>query len=255
MCTFEKGRSFLVSDMLLPINALPLNMIWIDPGSFIMGGVPGVHWFPVEEQPFIAKVDKGFWISQYLLTQAQWYSIMGYNPSYFQDDAQNNPVEMVSWNDVTLFCESMNRKLNINSDSEYYFWLPTEIQWEYTCRAGTRMKYPNGNTESDIDQIAWYKKNSNNQTHRVGIKDPNSWGLYDVLGNVYEWCANSPEKYPIDTNNSLYNYPPLGVRAFRSASFADSLDHDKFRCSARDGLEDDFRDNRLGCRICLTYRD
>jgi formylglycine-generating enzyme required for sulfatase activity len=113
------------------------------------------------------------------VTQGQWRAVMGDNPSHFQN-GKNYPVESVSWNDVQAFLEKLN-----TMDPGKNYRLPTEAEWEYACRAGTT-----GEQYGELDDIAWYWKNSEDQTHPVAKMQSNAWGMYDMLGNVWEWCAD-----------------------------------------------------------------
>ena len=135
-----------------------------------------------DEDQVQVTLTKGFWMAKTQVTQKQWVAIMGDNPSYFKGD--NLPVESVSWNDAQEFLEKLNEKIG-NTDGGKMV-LPTEAQWEYACRAGETGPYSGGT----IDQVAWYDGNSGSETNSVGTKKSNAWGLHDMHGNVWEWCAD-----------------------------------------------------------------
>jgi len=126
-----------------------------------------------------------FYMGETEVTQGQWYEIMGSNPSKFQNKNLNMPVEKVSWNDAKNFVEALNKR-----EKTTKYRLPTEEEWEYAARAGTTTKWSCGEYESCLDNIAWYTKNSEDRTHEVATKQPNSWGLYDMSGNVWEWTES-----------------------------------------------------------------
>ena len=175
----EKKRLKAPSQILQELSS---RMIIIEDGTFMMGdGLDNDN--PVHE------VELGrFEISPMQVTQAVYETIMGVNPSYFK--GANNPVENVSWHDANVFCERLSKATGRK------YMLPTEAQWEYACRAGTETKYNTGDNESDIAEAGWYKDNSNGTTHPIGQKKPNAWKLYDMHGNVWEWCNDWYDDYP-----------------------------------------------------------
>jgi formylglycine-generating enzyme required for sulfatase activity len=164
------------------------RMRWIKPGKFSMGSSSAADMSHIEgwRQPVpvhSVTLSQGFWLAETECTQALWEAVMGNNPS--QNASPQHPVEAVSWNDVQQFLAQLNKLVG-----GLAFKLPTEAQWEYACRADT-----NTNTYSEaLGEIAWYAANSN-QTNVVRQKRCNQWGLYDTLGNVWEWCEDPPRTY------------------------------------------------------------
>ena len=149
-----------------------LTYVWIPPGIFQMGCSPGDNECIDSEKPaHSVTITNGFWIGQTPVTQAAYQRVIGTNPSNFKGDQR--PVEMVNWGEATAYCTAVGMRL------------PTEAEWEYAARArSTVARY------GDLDPIAWYEKNSDNQSHEVGQKRPNAWKLFDMLGNVWEWTAD-----------------------------------------------------------------
>jgi uncharacterized protein (TIGR02145 family) len=144
-----------------------------------------MHGYQEDETPVHEVCLDGFWIGKYEVTQGQWKKIMSSNPSQFKAE-DGYPVEQVSWNDAKAYIENLNRQ------SGHKFSLPTEAQWEYAARSGGKLeKYSGGN---DVDAVAWYYKNSGNKTHLIGTRTPNRLGIYDMSGNVWEWCEDVYDK-------------------------------------------------------------
>lgn len=161
-------------------NGVSMEMVLIPSGSFMMGSEKGEE----NEKPVhLVTLSKPFYIGKYPVTQAQWLAVMGDNPSEFKNP--NNPVEEVSWEDCQLFIQALAKKIPGRG-----FDLPTEAQWEYACRAGSSTDYYFGDDAAKLDDYAWYLNNSDNKSHPVGQKKPNAWGLYDMNGNVCQWCAD-----------------------------------------------------------------
>jgi len=158
-------------------NGVKLEMIAIPGGSFLMGSEDFENTKPVHKVTL-----SPFHIGKFQVTQQQWQAVRGENPSHFKGN--NLPVESISWNDATRFCLKLSEK----TGKEYR--LPTEAEWEYACLAGSTGKYCFGDDEALLEKYAWYRKNSGKQTHPVGEKLPNDWGLHDMHGNVWEWCQD-----------------------------------------------------------------
>ncbi len=185
-----------------------LELVYIPSGKFFMG-----------EAKFPVQISQGFYMGKYEVTQEQWESVMGNNPSKFK--GSDLPVETVSWDDCKQFITKLNDKLKDQLGGAV-FRLPTEAEWEYACRAGTTGDYEADN----LDPAGWYDGNSEEATHRAGGKKPNGWGLYDMHGNVWEWCHDYYGDY--DTRKPLLVDPQCasggGFRVTRGGSWADDDD-------------------------------
>jgi len=183
-------------------------------GEFLMGADNG----NTDERPVHrVRITRDFEMAKFEVTQAQWAAVMGSahgrtpltappsgevspgrDPSHFK--GSRLPVESVSWNDVQRFLQTLNAR-----DSKHEYRLPTEAEWEYACRAGTTGDFP-----GDLEAMAWYEKTSEGQTHTVGQKQPNAWGLYDMLGNVWEWVQDA---YAFDFYDARLTSDPKGPAA------------------------------------------
>jgi formylglycine-generating enzyme required for sulfatase activity len=166
-------------------NSIGMELVYAPAGSFMMGSERGdANEKPVHQ----VTIREGFYIGRYEVTQAQWRRVMGSNSAAFKGD--NFPVDEISWEDAQDFIRSLN-----TTNDGYKYRLPSEAEWEYACRAGS------GDEQAgNLDSIAWYENNSEGTTHPVGQKLPNGFGLYDMLGNVWEWCE--------DNYHSSYNGAP-----------------------------------------------
>ena len=209
-------------------GGVTMKMAPIRAGKFMMGG----GMFARE-----VTLSKPFYMGIYEVTQAQYEAVMGANPSRFK--GPTNPVETVSWDDAAEFCKKLSEK------TRQTVRLPTEAEWEYACRAGTQTAFPFGDDPSALGDYAWHGHNSGDTSHPVGQKKPNAWGLYDMLGNVQEWCADwkgdsfakGPAKDPTG--------PATGdLRVQRGGSYFNS-GADAYRCARSDS---DYPTNRIFSR-------
>lgn len=172
-------------------QGVKLEMVWVPAGEFDMGTTTdGDDARPVHH----VKITKGFWMGKCEVTQEQYEAVVGRNPAGYK--GAKSPVENVSWTDAVAFTDRLNGMGILPAGVASR--LPTEAEWEYACRAGTNTRFYSGNSESDLARIGWYGAsrvllyggNAGNQPHTVGEKEPNKFGLYDMIGNVWEWCSD-----------------------------------------------------------------
>ena len=220
-------------------GGVKMEFVLICPGSFTMGSDFGHS----DEKP-VHKVTltQPFYLGKYEVTQEQWEKVMGANPSAFK--GANLPVENVSWDDCQPFLAALQKKAGRK------FALPTEAQWEYACHAGTTTLFSCGDDEASLAEHAWFANNSDLRTHPVGQKKPNAWGLYDMHGNVFEWCADRySELYPSGDATD-----PLGAasgdrRVIRGGAWL--YIPDNLRSADRGFSPPDYRVNEYGLRCVM----
>ena len=255
----DKGAVGKAIQVKLPGDVL-MKFAFCPPGSFTMGSPAGEEGRGKDEDQVQVRVSKGFWMGQTEVTQGQWKALMGSNPSEFKGD--DLPVETVSWNEAQEFIQKLNQSVTVPAGWQYA--LPTEAQWEYACRAGTESVYSFGDNASQLHlhgnfadknftQYSWGDKSQDdgvgNTTAKVGSYRANKWGLYDMHGNVWEWCADwYGEKLaggsdPTGATTGAY-------RVFRGGSWGDFAAG--CRAAFRSCNEPGFRRNYLGFRPALV---
>ncbi len=239
-------------EMAAKVEKIMKTMVKCPAGDFIMGSPGGEKFHEIQHKVIISK---HFYIGKYTVTQEQYESIMNSNPSRYR--GANNPVECVSWNGALDFCNKLNEISDSIRPKGYKFSLPTEAQWEYACRAGATTTL---NRDKDIscevgacpnlDEVGWYSCNSNKRSHPVGMKKPNAWDIYDMHGNVFEWCSDWCGEY--STENCI---DPVGpekgyTRIARGGCWANDP---KYCCSGYRGYATPFLvDGCVGFRLALV---
>jgi formylglycine-generating enzyme required for sulfatase activity len=169
----------------LTVKGTAQRMRWIPPGSFSMGSDVWKAWGHTEKPMHTVQFPHGFWFGDSEVTQELWTAVMGTNPSIFAGDMRR-PVEKVSWKDGDAFYRRLNALVS-GLDAAF----PTESRWEYACKAGTT-----GEHAGNVDDMSWFDENSGRTTHPVKMRQPNPWGIYDMHGNVSEWCLDWYGTYP-----------------------------------------------------------
>ncbi len=233
----QDARACLPRQSIALGEEVAITLVLVPPGTFWMGSSETELERRNDEALHQVTSSKGFYLSIHPVTQAQWQAVMGSNPSYLYGD--NLPVELVSWDDCQVFCARLGDG----------FRLPTEVAWEYACRAGTTTAYNNGNTKAYLEQTGWYNTNSSSRTQPVGSKEANAWGLFDMHGNVWEWCS---DWYHADYYSKSSSTDPPGPavgfsRVIRGGGWHSYAGY--CRSASRYRFEPVFRDNSLGFRL------
>jgi len=255
-------------------NSLGMTLVRIEPGSFLMGSSKEQidhlmrvfpdskrEWFDDERPPHMVKITRPFYLGTHQVTQGQYQAVMGDNPSHFKGSG-DLPVENVSWLDAVKFCNKLSER---EKRTPFYridgtevtpvggdgYRLPTEAEWECACRAKSTALYPFGDDASKLGEHAWSAGNSESKTHPVGQKVPNAWGLYDMLGNVWEWCADGyDEKYYASPPADPPGAPGASHRVFRGGSW--SLNPAYCRPALRYWNTPESRSSNLGFRLAAV---
>ncbi|MCL2246945.1 MAG: formylglycine-generating enzyme family protein [Lentimicrobiaceae bacterium] len=223
------------------INIEP-ELIFVEGGTFTMGCTDDECDDTEKELPAHEVTLSSFYIAKYTVTQEVWRAVMGENPSYFKGDLL--PVETVSWYDAQDFIG----KLNTITGNKYR--LPTEAEWEYAARGGNQSKGFKYSGSNDIDVVAWYKENNNGTTHPVGTKAPNELGIYDMSGNISEWCSDWYGTYTAESQINPVG-PSTGTFKIRRGGNWQNPNLITFRISSRGGTTIHSRFNSFGFRLVL----
>ncbi len=251
-------------------DELDIKMVVIPPKSFTMGSpTDELGRFSNEGQHEVT-LSKQFLMSKYEITQKQFLTVMGYNnsnnktikPHFSNEKIEDFPVDNVCWTEAKAFCERLNTDYSRLLPYGYKFDLPTEAQWEYACRADTTTALNNGKNITivqgscpNVDEIAWYKGNSRDTSHQVGLKKPNAWGLYDMIGNVSEFCLDKRGNWQIDYSPDHVT-DPISLTGheyiIRGGNYL--CQPERSRSAYRDGKKERKQESFVGIRVVLVEK-
>lgn len=238
------GTSLTGNTITIPIkDGISIDMIRVEAGTFTMGATPEMKDPWDDEKPaHQVTLTNDYYIGKYEVTQALWKAVMGKNPSNFKGD--NLPVEQVSWDD----CQEFINKLNKITGKK--FRLPTEAEWEYAARGGKKSRGYQYSGSNNISDVAWYDSNSGNKTHTVGSKQANELGIYDMIGNVLEWCQDWHDDYSSSSQTNPTGANSGSYRVRRGGSWRSSAWYCRLSC--RCGSTPVDRGSYLGLRLVLS---
>jgi formylglycine-generating enzyme required for sulfatase activity len=232
-------------------NSIGMQFRLIRPGTFLMGSPESENGRHEDEMQHQVTLTRPFFLGLYPVTQEEYRRVMGGNPKGFKGN--RHPMKAMNWKDAIKFIERLNR-LESEKSSGRVYRLPTEAEWEYACRAGTATAYCFGNSKSELDKYAWYKKNSAAVgTRPVGEKLPNAWGLFDMHGNVLEWCSDWYGKYPHGAVTDPVGPSSRSRRVFRGGSY--SFDAEFCRSAYRNWYDPAIRNDNFGFRLALEEEE
>jgi formylglycine-generating enzyme required for sulfatase activity len=224
-------------------------LVWIAPNRFDMGSSNDEAGRDIDEGPLTRVLfSYGYWLASHEVTQGQYELVMGKTPSYFLKVGQNAPVEQVSWHDAMAFCDKLTEIENRNGrlPEGYSYTLPSEAQWEFAARAGTG----SSDLPEKLDDLAWFRGTSGEVVHLVGQKTPNLIGIYDLLGNVSEWCLDWKSPYPGRPVEDYCGPASGSLRVHRGGNWADGAL--SCRIAIRFGADATTRSSKIGFRIALS---
>ena len=238
------GSSLSGNTITIPVkDGISFEMVRVEAGTFAMGATPEMKDpFNWEKPVHQVTLTNDYYIGKYEVTQALWKAVMGNNPSIHKGD--NLPVEQVSWNDCQKFISKLNKKTG------RIFRLPTEAEWEYAARGGKKSKGYQYSGSSNLSEVAWYWDNSGSKTHAVGSKQANELGIYDMSGNVWEWCQDWYGSYSSSSQINPTGANSGSFRVLRGGGWLDAVRN--CRSSYRSGSSPDYRYDGLGLRLVLS---
>jgi formylglycine-generating enzyme required for sulfatase activity len=247
----DSGIGFRLASSTDTVAGVPFEMVFVEGGTFWMGAQsadPNAPNYDTkaddDESPVHQVTLSDYCIGKYPVTQAQWKAVMGSNPSYSKGD--NLPVETVSWNDVQDFICELNRQTGKN------YRLPTEAEWEFAARGGNSSRGYKYSGSNDVGSVAWYDENSGNKTHLVGTKQASELGIYDMSGNVWEWCNDWYGSYSRNSQTNPKGASSGSYRVFRGGSWSNYARY--VRVSYRYGIYPVFRYYYLGFRLASSSK-
>jgi formylglycine-generating enzyme required for sulfatase activity len=256
------------------VNSIGMKLVRIPAGKFLRGSPVDEVGSQDDESQHEVTLTREYYIGVFEVTQAEYETIMRENPSYFPEavihpavrhpetgrlitperkertDGSRYPVDRVSWDDAVRFCEKLSSRREEVKRSRVYR-LPTEAEWEYACRAGSKTAFSFGGEASNLSQFGWYSENSNQSTHPVGEKQPNAWGLYDMHGNVSEWCLDYHLNYPQENLIDPAG-PANGRRRVCRGGNWSELTAANCRSAHREGLASGVKLRAVGLRVVMT---
>jgi formylglycine-generating enzyme required for sulfatase activity len=233
------------------LESLRMEFVLVPAGRYLMGAPPTEAGRSAQEEPaHEVRIEKPFYLGKYEVTQTQWQLVMGSNPSSFHGG--DRPVEYVRWAEAMEFADRLGEK-KLADAKGCLFRLPSEAEWEYAARAGTSTRFSFGDLPGDLDRFAWFKANTGKDHHRpVGLKEPNPWGLYDMHGNVWEWCL---DVWHDDHRGAPADGRPRRGGASTHVLRGGSWDYEPYQCrsASRSRGRADFRDDNTGFRLVLEF--
>jgi formylglycine-generating enzyme required for sulfatase activity len=233
-------------------NTIGMAFVYIEPGSYTMGSPSTEAGRDSNETQHQVTLTKGYYMQTTEVTQGQWKAVMGSNPSYFGSCGDDCPVEDVSWTEAQAFITALNEKEQTNK-----YRLPTEAEWEYAARAGSTTAFANGGISEtgcgldiNLDAMGWYCGNANSKTHPVAQKGANAWGLYDMHGNVWEWCNDWYGSYPANDVTDPVGAAEGSTRVLRGGGWGTYARY--CRSAGRDLYGPGYRYSFIGLRLSRT---